>query len=366
MSSGAEERQLSPSLLGSLAPHERRFVLQQRTIQCLNSFMHIISTTAHYQSYLEQVNGDVARLALHYGRTMSINNACNTFIAPVVGSLSDTFGRRTLHWLGRAGAAIFFMLMPLNHMRFLANPGNAAVQQSVLQTRMAIEILGFGVLTAGNWGIFAAAHTDLFADRPSLSSRLQAADQMWKDAISGPASLAAAFLTPILWCVAASLVLSFRIIYKRLWFWIQKRTHPTECVLRLRDLDYIRRVGRRATGGCCTQPLLHSAGANWWWLSVCARLCPPVLSARPSRSGALNCYCEMHNNRPNFALFPLFSGGAILRIAPAQSGVFNRKLGDYYIMRYCSCTACMQLGILLLYNYIIILFYHYLLPNLIC
>jgi len=238
MSSGAEERQLSPSLLGSLAPHERRFVLQQRTIQCLNSFMHIISTTAHYQSYLEQVNGDVARLALHYGRTMSINNACNTFIAPVVGSLSDTFGRRTLHWLGRAGAAIFFMLMPLNHMRFLANPGNAAVQQSVLQMRMAIEILGFGVLTAGNWGIFAAAHTDLFADRPSLSSRLQAADQMWKDAISGPASLAAAFLTPILWCVAASLVLSFRIIYKRLWFWIQKRTHPTECVLRLRDLDY--------------------------------------------------------------------------------------------------------------------------------
>ena len=64
---------------------------------------------------------------------------------------------------------------------------------------MAIEILGFGVLSAGNWGVFAAAHTDLFADRPSLSSRLQAADQMWRDAFSAPASLAAAFLTPILW-----------------------------------------------------------------------------------------------------------------------------------------------------------------------
>eukprot|EP01044_Picomonas_judraskeda_P015321 COSAG03_NODE_2548_length_2656_cov_2.577630_1_plen_81_part_10 len=63
--------------------------------------------------------------------------------------------------------------MPLNHMRFLANPTNPAVQQSVLRARMAIEILGFGVLSAGNWGVFAAAHTDLFAARPSLSSRLQ-------------------------------------------------------------------------------------------------------------------------------------------------------------------------------------------------
>lgn len=84
-------------------------------------------------------------------------------------------------------------------MRFLADPGNPAIRESVLRSRMAIEILGFGILSAGNWGVFAAAHTDLFADRPSLSSRLQAADQMWRDAISGPASLAAAFLTPILW-----------------------------------------------------------------------------------------------------------------------------------------------------------------------
>lgn len=133
------------TLLGSLSVDERRFVLQQRSIQMLNSFMHIISTTAHYQSYLEQVyiyslsvglpltkqrtptkatphdrsdighlltqvNGNVARLAVHYGRTMSINNACNTFLAPVVGSMSDACGRRTLHWMGRAGAAIFFML----------------------------------------------------------------------------------------------------------------------------------------------------------------------------------------------------------------------------------------------------------------
>jgi hypothetical protein len=162
------------SLLGSLTSDERKFVLQQRTIQMLNSFMHIISSTAHYQSYLEQVQGDVARLALHYGRTLSINNAINTFLAPVIGSLSDAWGRYTLHWMGKAGPAIFFMLMPLNHIRFLASPGDAAVQQSVLRMRMAIEILGFGVLSAGNWGVFAAQHSDLFADRPLLSSRLQA------------------------------------------------------------------------------------------------------------------------------------------------------------------------------------------------
>ena len=102
---GSSEPELS--LLASLTPSERRFVLQQRTIQMLNSFMHIISTTAHYQSYLDQVNGDAARLALHYGRTMSINNLCNTCIAPVVGSLSDACGRYHLHWVGKAGAAHF-------------------------------------------------------------------------------------------------------------------------------------------------------------------------------------------------------------------------------------------------------------------
>eukprot|EP01043_Picozoa_sp_COSAG02_P083919 COSAG02_NODE_21848_length_773_cov_0.755193_1_plen_85_part_10 len=52
--------------------------------------------------------------------------------------------------------------MPLNHMRFLANLGDTTIQERVLQSRMAIEILGFGILSAGNWGVFAAAHTDLF------------------------------------------------------------------------------------------------------------------------------------------------------------------------------------------------------------
>lgn len=186
-------------LLSCLTPAERRFVLQQRAMQMLNSFMHIISTTAHYQSYLDQVSGDTARLALHYGRTMSINNAINTFLAPAVGSLSDAFGRYRLHWMGRAGAAIFFCLMPINHMRFLSAPNDPVMQQSVLKMRMLIEIVGFGVLSSGNWGVFAAAHTDLFGDRPVLSSQLQAADQAWRDALSAPASLAAAFLTPILW-----------------------------------------------------------------------------------------------------------------------------------------------------------------------
>ena len=62
-------------------------------------------------------------------------------------------------------------------------------------------------------------------------------------------------------------------------------------------------------------------------------------------------YCELfklHNNRPNFALFLLFSG-AILQIAPVQSD-FSRKLGDYYAIRstsmliatrvYALCSGC--------------------------
>ena len=33
---------------------------------------------------------DTARLALHYGRTMSVNNLFNTFLAPVVVAVGET------------------------------------------------------------------------------------------------------------------------------------------------------------------------------------------------------------------------------------------------------------------------------------
>ena len=56
-----------------------------------------------------------------------------------------------------------------------------------------------GTITAGNWGVFSAAHTDLFASRPELSSRIQAAEHSWRSAFGIPCSLFGAFAVPALW-----------------------------------------------------------------------------------------------------------------------------------------------------------------------
>ena len=45
--------------------------------------------------------------------------------------------------------------------------------------RLLGEALSFGVVGVGHWSVFAAAHSDVFGDRPNLSSRVQTADLMW-------------------------------------------------------------------------------------------------------------------------------------------------------------------------------------------
>jgi hypothetical protein len=43
-------------------------------------------------------------------------------------------------------------------------------------------------------------------------------------------------------------------------------------------------------------------------------------------------YCELHNNRPNFALSPNCLQGQLCKL-PLFRVVFNRKLGDHYAIR---------------------------------
>jgi hypothetical protein len=66
-----------------------------------------------------------------------------------------------------------------------------------------------------------------------------------------------------------------------------------------------------------------SADPVRWILSSQGYEVPPgavQIGVRPLRN-----YCELHNDRPNFAVFLLFSG-AILQIAPAQSE-FQQEIG---------------------------------------
>lgn len=189
----------SRSLMQELTPRERKFVLKHRLLQILDTLMHDFSGPAHHLSYIDQVQGDMGMMALHYGRVQSVNNFIHCFLAPVVGSLSDSIGRRKLHALGKLGPMLWFLGLIVMTKWYSAFPGSAAVRAQTLAFRFALEMIPWGVFMSGNWGLFSSQHADYFAEKPELSARIQAADNVWRDAFGIPGSLFGAFIVPRLW-----------------------------------------------------------------------------------------------------------------------------------------------------------------------
>lgn len=98
-----------------------------------------------------------------------------------VSALSDSFGRKHLQTWGRVGVVFFYWCHKFR-------------DRSLLH-RFCMEIGCWGVLSAGAWPIFAASHSDLFGGRPELSSRIQAADGLWTNAVGVTGLLIPSLLT---------------------------------------------------------------------------------------------------------------------------------------------------------------------------
>ena len=187
------------TLMAELTPEQRKFVLKHRLLQILDTLMHDFSGPAHHLSYIDQCQGDMGMIAMHYGRVQSVNNLLHCFLSPVVGSLSDSVGRRKLHAYGKLGPMLWFLGLIAMTKWYSAFPGSAAVRGRTLAFRFALEMVPWGTFMAGNWGLFASQHADYFAEQPELSARIQAADNVWRDALGIPGSLFGAFVVPRLW-----------------------------------------------------------------------------------------------------------------------------------------------------------------------
>ena len=153
------------SMMQELTPEERSFVRKQQLFAALNQFAWAIQRPASDQQYISLCGGDTGLYARHYGMVQAMNNAFNMFGSPIVGALSDRFGRRYLLAAGRCGWVLWFAAIP----RFTS-----------LRQRMLGELVCWSLLGSGNWTVYGAQNTDLFGDRPTLSARLAATEQVIK------------------------------------------------------------------------------------------------------------------------------------------------------------------------------------------
>jgi MFS family permease len=153
------------SMWERLTPDERSFVRKHRITEVCSSLVFSTCMPHWNSSYMDLVKGDTALMARHYGASASIISCFEMFTSPFVASLSDTVGRKYLAAFGRIGWILFF--------------GGYKIRDRSLPFRLWSEVVCWGIVQAGVWSIFAAQHSDIFGERPTLSSEIKAADEMW-------------------------------------------------------------------------------------------------------------------------------------------------------------------------------------------
>ena len=150
--------------------------------------MHTVSLVANNYHYMKIYNHDTTFFAAHYGSIVSTNNLCNAFLNPIVGSLSDRFGRRWILAGTRVGWLLWWCLLPRIHTPFQRRLGEVLCCKPpryrwhlgcILPKVPAILLRAGGILGAGTWTVFGAAYSDRFGDRPELTAQIHAADAVW-------------------------------------------------------------------------------------------------------------------------------------------------------------------------------------------
>ena len=107
---------------------------------------------------------DTAVIAQANSVHWAVNGFLQLFGTPLAGALSDSIGRKPLWALGRCTKLIWFM-----GSMFATN----------MNGYVAACILAWGVGDVGTLSVQEAAWADVFGDRPELSARLKASNQIW-------------------------------------------------------------------------------------------------------------------------------------------------------------------------------------------
>ena len=166
---GGEAARVRPrSTAMLLTVHERRIVLQQRTLLVLAALSNGLSLSATMQIKLGLVGFNAGRIATATGQQLALISLCELLLGPIVAGASDRFGR-----------------LPFMYLSFVGRLGWIASLFMVRSIERYQEwgVVSFGVLGAGAGSVQHAALDDLFAGRPTLNAQIQARNSAWTSTV---------------------------------------------------------------------------------------------------------------------------------------------------------------------------------------
>lgn len=152
-----------------LTVHERRVVLQQRSLLVLAALSNGLSLSATMAIKLNLVDFNAGRIATSTGQQLALISLCELLLGPVVAAASDRFGRLP-----------FMYLSTIGRLSWIASL--FAVRS--IERYQEWAVLAFGVLGAGAGSVQHATLDDLFASRPALNAQIQARNSAWTSAVS--------------------------------------------------------------------------------------------------------------------------------------------------------------------------------------
>lgn len=147
-----------------LSPRERGVMWQHRILNVAWELKFGMSSSSLMVKLLALSKNDTAAIAQANGVQWAVNGLLQLFGTPLSGALSDSIGRKPLWALGRCTKVLWFM---------------GTMYATNMNAYIVACVLAWGLGDCGTLSVQEAAWADVFGDRPELSARLKASNQVW-------------------------------------------------------------------------------------------------------------------------------------------------------------------------------------------
>ena len=147
---------------------ERAVILRVRAAIVADAWAVGLTSIAGVELLRTLTSRDPLLIASHNAFIASMSALLAVIVSPIVGSLSDAYGRVSFMAAGRSGRILFLLV---------------SARMSSLAQRSAASIVFLGVLQSASVGtVTGAARSDLLGFQPQKASQLAAADGVYRDA----------------------------------------------------------------------------------------------------------------------------------------------------------------------------------------